>query len=94
MMLFGTNLVAITWANGCSWWIPGPGRGQLFEQRLHSLSTTSIVRALRLGEIDEDHNPPWLLEVLRTELLRRAARNEWLPPSLTDEEIQQWLTSP
>ena len=76
MMLFGTNLVAITWASaqGCSFWMPTPARGRLFEQRLRSVSTTTIVRSLKVGAIDDDHNPPWLLEQLRGELTRRAAR--------------------
>lgn len=65
------------------WWPAGE-----LEQRAHSMSTTLLIRALRVGEISADVNPPALIRILKQELRRRAAAGE--PIEIT-RQVEKWI---
>jgi hypothetical protein len=51
-----------------------------------------MVRALRVGPVDADHNPPALIAALEAELGRRLTAGEWIP-NLTAEEMARWRSA-
>lgn len=83
------GMVALRFLNGrllyFEWWFPRP---QL-RARVAALSCSTLVRALRVGVVDLQHNPPELVALLEAELRRRLKDGEWIP-TLTPEERERW----
>jgi hypothetical protein len=71
------------------WWWP---RDQV-ATRIRTISSSTLVRALRVGPVDAVTNPPELLQALEAELTRRRLAGEWTP-NLTKKEVAQWSAAP